>query len=652
LTEATVIKTASPSSVPESGAEVTFTFTVNNTGEEEVTLTSLSDPFFGGSLDGQGTCAVGGAIPAGGSYTCSLTEWLESPTLADHTNTVTADLDDNHGRTVSASDSAMVMFTDVTVFIDLIKTASPGSVPETGANVTFDFVVENMRDEAITLRSLTDNAFGDLNGEGTCATGGTISAKGNYACSVTRFVSGIGQSQHTNRAIAVADDNDGNTDAADDTATVVFTLSAASLHIYAPLMEGDLNVTGSGQPGQTVTLRDLQDGSWSLSEQVDGGGTFLFDVSGVLPTGLVGGHVMVVEGYGREDWALVQMLATPVPTPTPTPAPMDISLDPECGPVGDNPLTVYGYDWPVTDVRIDHVFEGVTTTLITLDWDAHETYFTIGVLTITDATTGTHTIQSYEHVGGNWEPQDSEPFTVPCAPGPGYPNLVVESVTVSPTQPISTYVPIAFTVAIANTGVTTATHVFWADMYLDPAEPISPTSPSLPSGRDYTAIGPLGPGESTMVVLGLPGGLSVAGVHTASVMADTWHQVSESDEVDNLSEPVTVTIVARPVIPGLTPTPTPLPGGKGSIGGSTWLYYEGDLAPQGRVLVSVYTGTGEVVAEGYSDRSGQYLLEDIPAGTFNMFAELYVDGEFFLDILTNVEVKNNQLTPYQTLLLH
>jgi hypothetical protein len=35
-----------------------------------------------------------------------------------------------------------------------------------------------------------------------------------------------------------------------------------------------------------------------------------------------------------------------------------------------------------------------------------------------------------------------------------------------------------------------------------------------------------------------------------------------------------------------------------------------------------------------------------------MFAELYVDGEFYLDILTNVEVKNNQLTPYQTLLLH
>jgi hypothetical protein len=651
VTEATVIKTASPSSVLESGGEVTFTIVVHNTGEEEVTLTSLSDDVFG-DLNGQGTCVTGGVIPVGGNYSCSFSVSLSSPTLADHTNTVTAQLDDDHGRTVTRLDSATVTFIDETVFITLSKTASPGSVPETGANVTFDFVVQNNRGEAITLTSLTDSAFGDLNGQGTCATGDTIPAGGSYSCSVTRLVSGIGQSQHINRAIAVADDNDGNTDAASSTATVVFTLSAASLHIYVPLMEGDLTLTGSGQPGQTVTLRDLQDASWSLSEQVDGGGTFLFDVSGVLPTGLVGGHVMVVEGYGREDWALVLLVATPVPTPTPTPQPMDISLDPECGPMGDNPLTVYGYDWPVTDVRIDHVFEGVTTTLITLDWDAHETFFTIGVLTVTDAVTGTHTIQSYEHVGDDWEPQDSEVFTVPCPPGPGYPNLVVQSVTVSPTQPISTYLPITFTVAIANTGATTATHVFWTDLYLDPAEPISPTNPSLPSGRDYTAIGPLGAGESTSALLLLPGGVSAPGVYTASVMADTWHQVSESDEVDNLSGPITVSIVARQVMPGMTPTPTPLPGGFGSVSGSTWLYYEGDLAPQGRVLVSVYTGDGYLVAQGLSDRSGQYLLENVPKGTFNMFAELYVDGEFYLDILTNVEVDNNKLTPYQTLLLH
>ena len=72
----------------------------------------------------------------------------------------------------------------------------------------------------------------------------------------------------------------------------------------------------------------------------------------------------------------------------------------------------------------------------------------------------------------------------------------------------------------------------------------------------------------------------------------------------------------------------------------------------GRVLVSVYTAGGLLVAEGYSDRSGQYLLENVPAGTFNIFGMLHVEGELYLDVLTNVEIKNNQLTPYQTLLLH
>ena len=628
-----------------------FAIDVQNTGPVSATLTSLTDTVFG-DLNDLG-CSTPQFLAPGGSYYCSFQAFVPSLDLAPHVNEVTATLRDADGNEATWSDTAMVTFNDQETLIRLSKSADPSWVPETGGDVTFVFTVENLTgEEGVTLTSLTDSAFGDLDGQGTCAIDQPVDPVDGYSCSVTLPVSGIGQSQHVNRAVAVATDDEENTDAAEATATVLFTLSASPLHIYVPLMEGDLTVTGSGQPGQTVTLRDLQDASWSLPEQVDGGGTFLFDVSSVLPTGLVGGHVMVVEGYGRDDWALVVMVATPVPTPTPTPQPMDISLDPECGPVGDNPLTVYGYDWPVTDVRIDHIFEGVTATLITLDWDAHETFFTIGTLTITNAITGTHTIQSYEHVGDDWEPQDSEVFTVPCPPGSGYPNLVVQSVTVSPTQPISTYLPITFTVTIANTGATTATHVFWTDLYVDPAEPISPTNPSLPSGRDYTAIGPLGAGDSTSVVLGLPEGLSVSGTHTVSVMADTWHQVSESDEADNLSEPVTVSIVAREVMPGMTPTPTPLPGGFGSVSGSTWLYYEGDLAPQGRVLVSVYTGDGYVVAQGLSDRSGQYLLENVPKGTFNMFAELYVDGEFYLDILTNVEVDNNKLTPYQTLLLH
>jgi Flp pilus assembly protein TadG len=647
---ATLIKTANPASVPESGGNVTFSIVINNTGEQDVTLDSLVDSVYG-DLNGRGDCETGGTIPVGGSYSCSFTESLSSPTLADHVNVVTATMLDAYLATVEESDTAVVTFTDEPGTISILKIANPSSVPETGGNVAFSFEVRNTGAETVTLTSLTDSAFGDLNGRGSCSTGGTIPAGGSYTCATTELVSGIGESRHMNRAIAVASDNEGNVvEAASSTATVLFTLSANPIRITIPLMGGDPTLRGTAHPGETVTLRDLQDTTLSMSTVVGGDGSFSFNVSG----GLKGGHVMVVEGYGREDWALVEIVATPTPAPTPTPLPMDISLDPVCGPAGEDvALTVFGYDWPAVNVRIEHSFGGVSETLITLPWDAHETFFTIGVLTITNALTGSHVIQSYEDVGnGQWAPQDNEIVTVPCPPGPGYPDLVVQDVAVGSSGPISTYVPITFTVTIANTGATTATHVFWTDLYLDPVSPISPTNPALPAGQDYMAIAPLGVGQVATAVLELPDGISVSGTHTVSVMADTWHQVSESDEMDNLSQPTTMTIVSRAVFPGLTPTPTPLPGGKGSVSGSTWLYLDGILAPQGRVLVSVYTADGDLVAQGYSDRSGQYLLDSVPAGTFNMFAELYVDGELYLDILTNVEVKNNQLTPYQALLLH
>jgi Flp pilus assembly protein TadG len=643
----TLVKTAFPSSVPESGGDVTFSITINNTGEQDLTLESLVDDVFG-DLNGQGSCTTGGTIPVGGSYSCSFTVFLESPTLKDHADVVTATLEDAYLSTVTASDAALVTFTDDPGTISILKTANPTSVPETGGNVTFSFEVRNTGVETVTLTSLTDSAFGDILSLPSCPANHEIAPGGSYQCSIVRSISGIGETQHMNRAIAVASDNEGNVvEAASATATVYFTLSAAPIGIREPLTEGDPTLTGSAQPGQRLTLRDLQNTSLSLSTVVGGDGSFSFNVSG----GLVGGHVMVVEGYGREDWALVQLLATPVPTPTPLPQPMEISLQPACGPVGDNPLTVWGYDWSATDVRIDCVSEdGSRATLIYETVDAYKDYFNIGVLTITNATTGTYTIESYQgdEASSSWQWTDSALFTVPCAPGSGYPNLVVEDVTLLNTQPISTYNPITFTVAIANAGTMTPTRPSWVDLYVDPKVPISPTSLSLPSGSDYAAIGALGPGQSTTVTLLIAEGLGVSGTHTVSVMADSWNEVFESVEVDNLSEPVTMLVVGSASI---QPVPTPAIG-KGSIGGSTWLYFNGELEPQGRVNISVWTSDGQLVAQGQSDRSGQYLLEHIPSGTYNMFGELYIDGEVYIDILTNVEVKNNQLTPYQTLLLH
>jgi len=55
-----VTKTASQSSVPETGGNVLFTYTVTNNSSEAVTITALSDDKFG-TLTGDADCQVGRA---------------------------------------------------------------------------------------------------------------------------------------------------------------------------------------------------------------------------------------------------------------------------------------------------------------------------------------------------------------------------------------------------------------------------------------------------------------------------------------------------------------------------------------------------------------------------------------------------------------
>ena len=76
--------------------------------------------------------------------------------------------------------------------------------------------------------SLVDDKFGDLNGVGGCATGGTIagSAAGTvyYECKFTKTLSGTAGTSHTNEVTAVAKDNESppNSDTKKATATVNF----------------------------------------------------------------------------------------------------------------------------------------------------------------------------------------------------------------------------------------------------------------------------------------------------------------------------------------------------------------------------------------------------------------------------------------------
>lgn len=226
----TVTKSADPDSVPETGGTVEFTVIVDNTSAETITITSLSDDQFG-NLNGKGTCAVPQVLQpnglAGDSYSCAFSESVSGNVGVAHVNLATASGADDDGTPVSAADTANVHFKDVLADISVTKTANPTSVPETGGDVTFTVLVENDSDEPVTLNSLVDDVFGNLHGQGDCSVPQSLAASGqagaSYGCSFSQAVAGDYGTFHVDTVTASADDDDGGTATARDSARVTFT---------------------------------------------------------------------------------------------------------------------------------------------------------------------------------------------------------------------------------------------------------------------------------------------------------------------------------------------------------------------------------------------------------------------------------------------
>ena len=72
-----VVKVADTHLIPPEGQDVTFTFTVTNTSEVPVEITSLEDDVFG-TLSGDADCQVGTILPPGGSCVFEETFFVAS----------------------------------------------------------------------------------------------------------------------------------------------------------------------------------------------------------------------------------------------------------------------------------------------------------------------------------------------------------------------------------------------------------------------------------------------------------------------------------------------------------------------------------------------------------------------------------------------
>ncbi len=280
-----VTKTANDNSVPETGQDVTFTFLVHNLSTESATITVLSDSDFG-TLAGDADCQVGTVLAAGAS--CSFEE---THTIAgdfggpDHVNTFTATVADDDGNTDSDSDDETVTFTDVLPTIHVEKDAGSFAVDEPGATVTYTVTVENTSDEAVWLVSLSDNKFGDLDGQGDCVADGTvkIDAGDTYSCTFDAFVGGDAGDTHVNTVTATARDDEQNPAFDSDDATVnivnvdpqiVVTKTADPTTVDEPGADVSYTVTVTNNSVETVWLTSLIDDKFG---DLDGQGDCVAD---------------------------------------------------------------------------------------------------------------------------------------------------------------------------------------------------------------------------------------------------------------------------------------------------------------------------------------------------------------------------------------
>ena len=126
--------------------------------------------------------------------------------------------------------------------------------------MTFTFlIVNNSTTESVSITSLTDSVFGDLDGKGTCSVPQIIASGANYSCQFTTTISGNPGDIHNNTATASGTGSvSGIAVSDDDPATVNITGTTADISGF---VYDDLNANGSfdvGEPPISGVAIELQ----------------------------------------------------------------------------------------------------------------------------------------------------------------------------------------------------------------------------------------------------------------------------------------------------------------------------------------------------------------------------------------------------------
>ncbi|MEA3238988.1 MAG: hypothetical protein U9Q94_04305 [Candidatus Bipolaricaulota bacterium] len=138
------------------GEEITYVYTITNTGESILDNLALSDERLGSIPLSHTKLAPWGSLT--GSFTVTITEEDLPGAFSD---TVTASATDPYGKTVSASDTLILYGLSTSGDLELAKTCDT-SVAAVGDVITYTYTIMNVGQTTITDLVLTDDHLGEI----------------------------------------------------------------------------------------------------------------------------------------------------------------------------------------------------------------------------------------------------------------------------------------------------------------------------------------------------------------------------------------------------------------------------------------------------------------------------------------------------------
>jgi len=479
------------------------------------------------------------------------------------------------------------------------------------------------------------------------------------------------------------------------TPTHTATPTPVPFRMNKPLLAGGWRVTGSGDwtfPPQVHIIDDTagqEIGSGTIRTTDPGRGSFTID----LWSPLVAGHQITAIGSypGARDTAVVTGATntptntptatnTPTPTstrtPTATPTPSArITIANPTPPPGQiysctdgigSPLnlTVQGTGWPASS-EVLFGWDGTgapereSTGNAKATPDAQGTFSTSFTITGSKVTEGKHTLYALVILTAQ---QAQAPLYVPCSSVPSPtptltatptntptftptpvrpPDLKISDLTIQ-TGTIVTGTLVTINTTVLNDSTGPCNNTFWTDLYVYEYTGTLRVPDPREDGVRYQALSYLGPNSTKDMQFAYT--FPLTGTYHIYAQADTYQNVSEGDETNNVRGPVEVIVDPNPSPPEATPTATTDPN-CGSIGGTVWAFIGGQLVvPTDRVSMSVVKGE-VIVSTTLSEEDGNYFFECVPAGTgYIVDGLVIIDGLPYVGYQSGIQVLENQET--------